>query len=472
MRQKRESLTDSDSRPTVRSDAVPSTVLHGHWLVIARAAWLAVAVLTVTLFVMAVPLRYAELQRVCMGAACVEPQLTLDDVRELQALGLSREWHATFHITLEILFAAVHLIMATIIFARKSDDRMALFVSFMLLTFGMVTFAGTTNVLAERYSTWRLPITILSPLPAALPDWLATSAVAWRLPVTFVAALGQTSATLFFYLFPDGRFVPRWTRLLAVIWVAWQVPAALFPSSFLNSDQWPPLFSGLVSSGFVVSYVFAQVYRYRFVSNSVQRQQTKWVVWGTTMALGGFLGSILLAGIFPLFARPSLFFRGAITTTIYISMLLIPLSIAGAILRSRLWAIDVIINRTLVYSMLTGTLVLIYAVNVVVLQQAFHTLIGSQSNLAIAISTLAIATLFNPLRRRIQDRVDLRFFRRKYDAAQTLAAFSATLRTGAHADLDLLSSDLLALVQKTMQPTHVSLWLRPAPEQHKPAHEA
>ena len=442
-------------------DTTPTTVLRGRQLVMARAAWIAVTALTVTLFVMAVPLRYAELQKVCVGAVCTEPQLTLDDVRELQALGLSREWHATYHVTIEIVFAAVHLVMATVIFARKSDDRMALFVSFMLLTFGAVTFAGTTNVLAQRYSAWRLPITIVSPLPATLPDWLVTPPAAWRLAAAFIAALGQTSAALFFYLFPDGRFVPRWTLLLAAGWVAWQAPAALFPGSLLNSNYWPPLLSGLVSSGFFVSYIFAQIYRYRFLSDPLQRQQTKWVVFGTAVALSGFLGSILLAGIYPLFARPSLFFRGAITTTIYVSMLLIPISIAVAILRSRLWAIDIIINRALVYGMLTGTLVLVYAVSVVLLQQVFRAFIGTRSNLAIAFSTLAIATLFNPLRRRIQDHVDLRFYRRKYNAVQTLAAFGATLRTGAHADLDALSADLLAVVQETIQPTHASLWLKP-----------
>lgn len=442
-------------------DATPTTVLRGRQLVLGRAVWMAVAALTVTLFVMAVPLRYAELQKVCVGAACAEPQLTLDDVRELQALGLSREWHATFHVTVEIIFAVVHLAMATVIFSRKSDDRMALFVSFMLLTFGVATFAGTTNVLAQRYSTWRLPITIMSSLPATLPDWLATPPAAWRLAAALIAALGQTSAALFFYVFPDGRFVPRGTLLLAAGWVAWQAPAALFPSSILNSNYWPPLLAGLVSSGFIGSYIFAQVYRYRLVSDPLQRQQTKWVVFGTAVALSGFLGSILLAGIYSLFARPSLFFRGAITTTIYLSMLLIPLSIAIAIMRSRLWAIDLLINRALVYSMLTGTLVLVYGVSVVLLQQVFRAFIGTRSNLAIAISTLAIATLFNPLRRRIQNRVDLRFYRRKYDAAQTLAAFSATLRTGANADLDTLSADLLAVVQGTVQPTYASLWLKP-----------
>jgi hypothetical protein len=213
--------------------------------------------------------------------------------------------------------------------------------------------------------------------------------------------------------------------------------------------------------GFLGSYVFAQVYRYRRVSDPVQRQQTKWVVFGVTGALGGFLGAILLSGIFSSLGRPSLLYRGAITTVIYLAMLLIPLSIAAAILRSRLWAIDIIINRTLVYGTLTGMLALIYVVSVILLQQAFRTVTGPRSNLAIVISTLAIATLFNPLRRRIQDRVDLRFYRRKYDATQTLTAFSATLRDGAHADLDTLTADLLAVVQETMQPAHVSLWLKP-----------
>jgi hypothetical protein len=281
------------------------------------------------------------------------------------------------------------------------------------------------------------------------------------LPVAFISSLGQASAALFFYLFPDGRFVPRWTRALAAVWVVWQVPAIFFPNSPFNSDNWPPLLAGAVWSGFLGSYVFAQVYRYSRVSDRVQRQQTKWVVFGVTGALGGFLGAILLSGIFSMVGQPSLLYRGTITTVIYLSMLLIPLSIGAAILRSRLWAIDIIVNRTLVYGMLTGTLALIYVVSVVLLQQAFRALTGPRSNLAIVISTLAIATLFNPLRRRIRDRVDLRFYRRKYDAAQTLAAFSATLRDGAHADLDTLTADLLAVVQETMQPAHVSLWLKP-----------
>jgi hypothetical protein len=140
-------------------------------------------------------------------------------------------------------------------------------------------------------------------------------------------------------------------------------------------------------------------------------------------------------------------------------MLLIPLSISVAILRSHLWAIDIIINRTLVYSVLTITLALIYFASIVLLQVTFRTVVGrGQPATVIAISTLAIAALFTPLRRRVQTNIDRRFYRRKYDAAQTLAAFSAALRD--QVDLDKLSADLIAVVEETMQPAHASLWLR------------
>jgi hypothetical protein len=138
------------------------------------------------------------------------------------------------------------------------------------------------------------------------------------------------------------------------------------------------------------------------------------------------------------------------------------------VLKYRLYDIDIIINRALVYGSLTATLVALYFGGIVLLQRLFVALTGQRSTLAVVASTLIIAALFNPLRRRIQSFIDRRFYRSKYDARKTLEAFSAKLRD--ETDLEALNSDLVGMVRETMQPTHVSLWLRPetAPQRQQP----
>ena len=205
----------------------------------------------------------------------------------------------------------------------------------------------------------------------------------------------------------------------------------------------------------------AQVYRYRRVSTSRERQQTKWVVFGFSIGIIGFLLVIVLGNAFlPAAGLQSSVLRTLVAgTLIYGFLLLVPISIATAILRSRLYDIDVLINRTLVYVTLTATLALIYIGSIIVLQSLLRSVINQNSDVAIVVTTLVIYALFQPLRSRIQSIIDRRFYRKKYDAARTLAAFSATLRQ--EVDLDQLREQLLAVVQETMQPEHVSLWLRP-----------
>jgi hypothetical protein len=137
----------------------------------------------------------------------------------------------------------------------------------------------------------------------------------------------------------------------------------------------------------------------------------------------------------------------------------LPVAVGIAILRYRLYNIDLLINRTIVYGSLTVALALVYIGSVVLLQAFLRTLTGQESQLAVVASTLAIATLFNPLRRRVQSFIDRRFYCRKYDARKTLEAFSSKLRD--ETDLDALRDDLVGVVRETMQPAHVSLWLRP-----------
>ncbi len=147
-------------------------------------------------------------------------------------------------------------------------------------------------------------------------------------------------------------------------------------------------------------------------------------------------------------------------TLLYGFILLIPLSIGVAILRSRLYDIDRVINRTIVYGALTAALVLLYVLGIVLFQSLFRALTGQESQLAVVASTLVIAALFGPLRRRVQSFIDRRFYRDKYDAEKTLQDFGARLRD--EVDLDTLRRDLVTVVEETLKPEHVSFWLRPS----------
>jgi hypothetical protein len=192
----------------------------------------------------------------------------------------------------------------------------------------------------------------------------------------------------------------------------------------------------------------------RGYARGVERQQTKWFTYTSAVAASGAILQYIISEPLEL-----VWLRGVAYALVLIGLVGIPISMGIAITRYKLYEIDLLINRTLVYGSLTAMLVALYFGGIVVLQRVFVLLTGQQSTLAVVASTLLIAALFTPLRRRIQSFIDRRFYRRKYDARKTLEAFSATLRD--ETDLEDLNNDLVGVVRETMQPAHVSLWLRP-----------
>jgi hypothetical protein len=420
--------TRTTKSPDRQSEA--GTRLYGRWLIIAQIAWVILVVLAFAVFVASLPVYFLQNQTICTGAVCPPGELSPASAQAFESLHLSLSTYATFRLLLAVVTAFVYFSVALVLAWRKFKDWMVLLVALLLVIQG--AFA-TTNVLE------------------AVPS-------AWQIPSQFVDYLNYVLFFLVFSLFPNGHFVPRWTRWL-VVGMAVKMLLVFFPDwaeryYSLDLDQ-------LITIGFFLGLIVAQIYRYWRISNQVQRQQTKWVFFGVAVVLLAEIGLSLPYLIIPSLTRQGSLYDLFAATLGFFIPILIPLAFGVAILRYRLWDIDILINRTLVYGTLTASLALVYFGLVIALQFLLRGLMSLNSDIAIVASTLAIAALFQPLRRRIQAIIDRRFYRRKYDAARTLAAFSATLRN--EVDLDQLREHLLAVVQETMQPAHVSLWLRQPP---------
>jgi hypothetical protein len=401
------------------SPSPSATTLRGRWLVIARVAWVVIATLALGLFVASIPAYVLTLGKTAWFGASVEAPAKVVFVLDL--LGVLSS----------ITTALLCLTLAFVLFWRRSADWMIMFISAYLLAYGTV-MAGPLERAEAFYPEWpTLAIDVIQPL------FLTTPTVA------------------LFALFPDGKFIPRWTRWLLVLSIPLTVTSLYLPFSY----------SSAILSLLVLGAFYAQIYRYRYVSTSPERQQTKWVVFGILLwlVLMGLLGVPYSIEINRPPGSPLPWWSLASSTGWWLTLSIVPLALSIAVLRYRLYEIDLIINRTLVYGALTAMLVGMYVGSIVVLQGLLRALTGHESQLAIVASTLVVAALFNPLSRRIQGFIDRRFYRSKYDAAKTLEAFSAKLRD--ETDLDALSDDLVGVVRETMQPSHVSLWLRPDPAQ-------
>jgi hypothetical protein len=318
------------------------------------------------------------------------------------------------------------------------------------LSFGVVHFSA-------EYANYAL----LSPF-RSLP---AGEAFAWLTSWVWVFGLGLV--VFLDLLFPTGKLPStrwRWFAwFTAIVLLPAAILAALSPGLILSSTLDNPLgVEGLPdASKAIEAFMYALVVvgassmlvRLRHAGR-IERQQIKWFAYATVVVLSGV---ILKNVVYPPVGVTWVWWVGLILTAV--GVVSSPVAMGVAIFRYRLYEIDIIINRTLVYGSLTATLVALYFAVIVVLQRLFVALTGEQSTLAVVASTLLIAALFNPFRRRIQSVVDRRFYRRKYDTRKTLEAFSSQLRN--ESDLEALSDDLVGVVRETMQPAHLSLWLRP-----------
>ncbi|MDQ4077305.1 MAG: hypothetical protein M3220_13785 [Chloroflexota bacterium] len=354
---------------------------------------------------------------------------------------------------------SVHIVGA-LIAARRPEHLVGWIFSVMGIT-------SAIGLFVEGYQMQINQMGILLPGSIVLFWFLAQS---WVLFFGLIAAL--------FFTFPTGQLpTPRWryaagltalSFLLTLFSTAFKpgplpLPEAAGPST-------APLLNPLAVHGSaaevleqvetiggysllfgIMAAVTALLMRFRR-SRGIERQQLKWFTSGATLFAIVMTLNVLLRN-----SESGIPFE-IVDVITGLSFTAIPISAGIAILKYRLYDIDLIIRRTLIYSLLTAALALTYLGTVVLLQQLFRSLTGHDSNAAIVISTLAIAALFNPLRQRIQEFIDRRFYRRKYDAQQTLAAFGQTVRN--EVELDKLTGELLRVIEETMQPAHVSLWLR------------
>jgi hypothetical protein len=365
-------------------------------------------------------------------------------------------WTGPTDIPFVVGFVAVQLGVATagvIISSRLPQNAVGWIFLGIGLLLGLLFAAGA-------YATIGIDVEQGSFLPGSrIAAWIGS----WIfIPATFGLPM------FLLLLFPDGRFVSKRWRLAG--WVLGVLVVFATASKALLPGRIPPGFENPFAPGGMAGEVLRVLDRVTdaialpafalavaglvvrlWRSRGVERQQLKWFAFSAALVGAGLGSSVFLPGGW---AASLAFLVGLLASAG------LPVTAGIAIFQYRLYDIDLIVNRALVYGPLTATLVVVYVGSVVILQYVLQALTGGGSQLAIVVSTLLIAALFNALRRRIQAFIDRRFYRRKYDAQKTLSAFSQQLRD--ETDLDVLGANLVALVRTTIQPEHVSLWLKPA----------
>lgn len=394
------------TRTPVVSPRVAETQLHGARLLIARSVWVVLACLSVGWFITSVLVYYLGLHGFHDGAYAHLIHTTAVISGYSSIMFHYVPFTGTFailNVTLMTILAPLWIAVGLVIFWRRSDDWMALFVALVLVLAG-TNFSPTSYVLSIALD------------PTLLLEVLSTC----------VQALGWSSLVLFFAIFPNGRFVPGWTRWVILAYLACQLSLAAPSNWSFSVVHWPALLFAFVMLGLFLPLTFAQLYRYRFVSTALERQQTKWIVFGMTLGSLADMVNLLPAFVVPALNQPgpvhvlySVFGEGTLSL-----FLLVPLAIGFAVLRYRLWDIDILINRTLVYGLLTASVIGLYLLVVV----GLGTLLSVQGNLLIALlATGLIAVLFQPLRERLQRAVNRLMFGERDEPYRVISRLGSRL---------------------------------------------
>ncbi len=400
------------------------------WLRIAQVMWAVVVISDLMGFSLSLQPTYGLFLKPCHNPQtdnCPPGQASLADLRAFQAQGVSPTVYALYTLGVIVFVSLLYFISGFIIALRRRGDLMGLFVSVVLITFGSTGISDTlTNVPSG---------------PALLGDMQSA-----------IVFLSYPALATFMLTFPNGRFTPRWTAVIVLAWVAQFV-------LFVINAPIPVLFVSVVLTW--GSCAVTQVYRYLKVYSPREKQQTKWLMYGLAIGISLSIVQSLIGIIWPETNTPGSLFH--LTQIVWTAAFWapIPVGVGIAIVRAQLYDIDLIIKRTVTYGLVTLILAGVYAGGVIGGQRALLAITGVQarnSPIFVVLSTLVVAALFQPLRRWIQTAVDRRFYRQAYDARQTLERFSAVLRE--EVDLPTLRGRLTEVVEETVQPSHLSLWLR------------
>lgn len=367
------------------------THITGRWLLVSRITWLLIVLVSIGFFVTRLPTNFAGMRAAAAGYQA-----------GLAQIGISQGFFAGYVIGMEIVIMLGYSAIALLIFRQRSDDWIATALSIMLF----VVAASLTGVMTDMYRLGEF----------YLPNNLAVVFFLLAILIPYVMAL----------IFPNGRFIPNWSR-----WLILPYAVILGIATF---DPFGTIFDFLFMFLLAVTIIGAQVYRHQRIAELTQKQQTKWVVFG--IAITAIITVLYVTPLVfvpavtqPGFARLLYILIGGPVFTL--AMLLVPLSFAFSIMRYGLWEVDTIINRSVVYVSLTALMGLAFALQVILLQWVLNTLLPGiqQSEFVLVASTLVTVALINPVRQRIQTFIDRRLYRGKIDLAQELTDFSREIRT-------------------------------------------